>query len=737
MPKWIHERAKHISAKNPSMSESQAWAIATQQSHALGKSPKNYGTLEGRSTAKAKFDTPKDDKKTANPGHLESEKVAFTLRDAIISPVAGALVGAPIGYAVGDREHPVASALQGAGIGAAAGSLRMPTYWTVRRMYPSSLQMLKHPVVGGPILAGLGLAGAATLAKRKKTAGIAVQYDMDGNPKHAETSDDWLAAHFKSTGTFMVPNRLAASEVAFQQSKYAEVRSEAFLDELGRIALQEMMHKEALDPRLTRSLVGAGLGAGVGGATGYVGTKALEDLPIGEDATGSHAGRNAAIGALLGGVGGAGLGYLSGRGLHKLHQQVGAGSLSPGVPHDVPPIPLPKDIDPGMASAHEVHGAQQALEHIRASGAVPSPQALPGTDNPGDIYAAINRIQRLEPLTVRARAGANPGYLARKGIQARRGIATKFDLGPNETEMALRGKFGEAISPEEAEESLRRYQKLQDQRPTAGQIGRYATLGAVAAPIAGALKNVIVGGDASWSGAKKKALEGAEGMRRAGIHGRILAGTAAAGALTSGALPLVRTHLDQQAEKARLKEYLSQQLQQPHMPDGDGGELKTGGVGPESGFSKSEYSTPIEGPKRVRQASYIPPGHIKVAAGTLLDTLQSKRKEAGVGPEAGFSGTGYGNTGGYVDFHQVSSLNAPPTQSLQDKPFALPSGGRVGGGPVMIPTVKTAGPLGQLSASAKIGKTPAALAGNNSIASVAKPKGFGQVAVGAKQPVLH
>lgn len=75
MPQWMHDRAEHILAKNPSMPKSQAFAIATQQSHALGKSPKGFGTPEGRRTAKAKFDTPRDDKKTANPGGLKSPRL--------------------------------------------------------------------------------------------------------------------------------------------------------------------------------------------------------------------------------------------------------------------------------------------------------------------------------------------------------------------------------------------------------------------------------------------------------------------------------------------------------------------------------------------------------------------------------------------------------------------------------------------------------------------------------------
>lgn len=75
MPEWIHNRAEHIRKKNPEMPESEAFAIATQQSHALGKSPKDYGTAEGRSTAKKKYDTPKDDVKTADPKTKEASPV--------------------------------------------------------------------------------------------------------------------------------------------------------------------------------------------------------------------------------------------------------------------------------------------------------------------------------------------------------------------------------------------------------------------------------------------------------------------------------------------------------------------------------------------------------------------------------------------------------------------------------------------------------------------------------------
>jgi uncharacterized protein DUF5661 len=66
MPEWMHRRAEHLLSKNPSMPKSEAFAIATQQMHALGKSPKGYGTAEGRREAKVKYDTPSDDQKTAS-----------------------------------------------------------------------------------------------------------------------------------------------------------------------------------------------------------------------------------------------------------------------------------------------------------------------------------------------------------------------------------------------------------------------------------------------------------------------------------------------------------------------------------------------------------------------------------------------------------------------------------------------------------------------------------------------
>jgi hypothetical protein len=88
MPEWIHNRASHIQAKNPSMPESEAWAIATQQAHATGEAPKGYGTAKGKKDAKKKYKTPGDDVKTADPGGIGKEAGLLDLVHKSLPPVA-------------------------------------------------------------------------------------------------------------------------------------------------------------------------------------------------------------------------------------------------------------------------------------------------------------------------------------------------------------------------------------------------------------------------------------------------------------------------------------------------------------------------------------------------------------------------------------------------------------------------------------------------------------------------
>lgn len=83
MPQWIHDRAMKLKRKmedtyGPDKAKQVAFAVATQQAHATGKSPKTFvskqtghkerfGTPGGRAEARAKMDKPKSEyKKTAS-----------------------------------------------------------------------------------------------------------------------------------------------------------------------------------------------------------------------------------------------------------------------------------------------------------------------------------------------------------------------------------------------------------------------------------------------------------------------------------------------------------------------------------------------------------------------------------------------------------------------------------------------------------------------------------------------
>lgn len=106
-----------------------------------------------------------------------------------------------------------------------------------------------------------------------------------------------------------------------------------------------------------------------------------------------------------------------------------------------------------------------------------------------------------------------------------------------------------AISDEQARGSLERLDTLERNKPTMGQMGRYAGLGAVTAPAMGMISTAIRSGG-------KALVEGGTVKDKL----RSVAADAAKGAVGMGAMPLLRSHLDRRAEVGTLKNY----MQQPH-----------------------------------------------------------------------------------------------------------------------------------------------------------------------------
>jgi hypothetical protein len=103
--KWIYTRAKKLRAKNPDMDESTSFAIATQQAHKVGKSPKGFRTPEGVAMAKAKMRGPvKMYRKTAMiAGFFDEIEKAASLAAAARFGV-GVLLGSVLWNSLGSEE---------------------------------------------------------------------------------------------------------------------------------------------------------------------------------------------------------------------------------------------------------------------------------------------------------------------------------------------------------------------------------------------------------------------------------------------------------------------------------------------------------------------------------------------------------------------------------------------------------------------------------------------------------
>jgi len=148
MPKWIHDRAAHIRAKNPDMGESTSWAIATQQSHAMGKSPKKYGTTLGKRVAKAKHSTGTKswvrgaDPKKIGAKMIAKEKKAMELSDMPTSYEMAKLGGfsdefQKIASTAGDAARRVGQLF----MGGAKGNLKQ----TTSTLVPKTTTVTKQP----------------------------------------------------------------------------------------------------------------------------------------------------------------------------------------------------------------------------------------------------------------------------------------------------------------------------------------------------------------------------------------------------------------------------------------------------------------------------------------------------------------------------------------------------------------------------------------------------------------
>jgi len=116
-----------------------------------------------------------------------------------------------------------------------------------------------------------------------------------------------------------------------------------------------------------------------------------------------------------------------------------------------------------------------------------------------------------------------------------------------------------AVTREEAEASLKRLKTLEETKPTAGQIARGALAGGVAGT-ASQLAKGLVTGDLKRGIATAMEQPTARGKMNALAVSALknVGGTLAGSAALGSTLPTLRGHLDREAEKEKLREFLGQ-----------------------------------------------------------------------------------------------------------------------------------------------------------------------------------
>jgi hypothetical protein len=102
-----------------------------------------------------------------------------------------------------------------------------------------------------------------------------------------------------------------------------------------------------------------------------------------------------------------------------------------------------------------------------------------------------------------------------------------------------------AVSDTEAQAALNRLHTIERNKPTKSRVARYATFGALAAPVIAGVGNAVEG---------KNPLKGLSHVGKL----RHVMSHSAKGALATGVLPLIQQHFDRKGEKKVLHKYLAE-----------------------------------------------------------------------------------------------------------------------------------------------------------------------------------
>lgn len=183
--------------------------------------------------------------------------------------------------------------------------------------------------------------------------------------------------------------------------------------------------------------------------------------------------------------------------------------------------------------------------------------AIQGATNlGGKVLNAVQRFRPQQPMQMKAamaHTAMNEAFFDELGhIGGGLGV-TIFELAKNA-----------AISDEQAEKALNRYENLSKNNLSGSQVARYAVVGGAAGPVSAALGNAIKGGRPPGLSLLSH-LADAKAPGKANAL-RALAANTIKGSVTAGAVPIIRHHLDRKAELNTVKQYAKEKGLLPKKP---------------------------------------------------------------------------------------------------------------------------------------------------------------------------
>lgn len=253
--------------------------------------------------------------------------------------------------------------------------------------------------------------------------------------------------------------------------------------------------------------------------------------------------------------------------------------------HAIPDLhaPAPKSIPaaaPAAAASHHIPDLIPAsgVQRVEQAAAHAAPGAGKGLQRVAGALKGKGALAAGAGLL--AAGGLGAGFMAKRRAQMQQ-AAQDPNMAKAASELAFFDELVKvgAISEEQAGASLDRIERLQQQKPTGGQVARYATIGAVASPAISAMSNAIKG----------KALFDGKGGGVKGIV-RGIAGEAAKGAVATSMIPALRHEGDRRAEISTLKHFVEEQSKESFQTSQYSGPLSYGG------FKQTSAQAPAANP---------------------------------------------------------------------------------------------------------------------------------------------